>query len=181
MSMRRFGRDKDHRKALMVNLTKNLLINKSIKTTLPKAKDLREFIEPIITRSKEDTLHNRRIVAKKLMNDWKITKILFEEVAHHIKERNGGYLRILRCGVRKGDGATVGVIQFVDIPKFSTQIVTEEVKEVVAEGIIENSQDITVDTMTDNELQNTETTIKEEDIQLDTQDIHTDVQDNQVE
>jgi large subunit ribosomal protein L17 len=131
--MRRFRRDKDHRKALMVNLAKNLLIHKSIKTTLPKAKDLREFIEPIINRSKEDSLHNRRIVAKKLMNDWTITKILFEDIAAHIKERKGGYLRILRCAVRKGDGATVGLIQFVDIPKVNNRIITNE---------ITNSQDI---------------------------------------
>jgi large subunit ribosomal protein L17 len=119
--MRRFKRDKDHRRSLMVNLAKNLIKHKGIKTTISKAKDLRSFVEPILTKSKINSLHNKRNVAGILMNDWEIVDILFNEISPKIQERKGGYTRIIRTKLRKGDGATEVLIELVDLPKTSNK------------------------------------------------------------
>ena len=118
--MRRFKRDKDHRRALMVNLAKNLIKHKGITTTISKAKDLRSFVEPILTKSKINSLHNKRNIAGVLMNDWEIVDILFNEISPKIQDRKGGYTRIIKTGVRKGDGAVTALIELVDLPKTST-------------------------------------------------------------
>ena len=118
--MRRFKRDKDHRRALMVNLSKNLIKHKGIKTTISKAKDLRSFVEPILTKSKVNSLHNKRNIAAILMNDWDIVNILFDEISPKIQDRKGGYTRIIRTHLRKGDGATEVLIELVDLPRTST-------------------------------------------------------------
>jgi large subunit ribosomal protein L17 len=120
--MRRFQRDKDHRKALLINLTKNLIKHKGINTTITKAKDLKSFAEKILTRSKEDSLYNRKLIASKLMNDWDIVTELFNEIGPKIKNRNGGYLRIIKRGIRKGDGAVIAYIELVDLPRTTNQM-----------------------------------------------------------
>ena len=140
--MRRFSRDKDHRKALFMNLSRNLIINKRIITTLPKAKDLAIYIAKILTRCKVDNLHNRRILLSKFGIDAKeIVNMLYKEISPSIQNRNGGYTRIIRKGVRKGDGAVVAYIELVDLPlsnnepKISTTP-NDEVKTKVAESVV---------------------------------------------
>ena len=107
------GRRSPHRKALMANLASSLIIHKRIKTTVAKAKALRKFVEPILTRSKSDTTHSRRMVFRYVRNKDVVTE-LFGEVAEKIAKRPGGYTRILRTGVRFGDNAEMCVIELVD-------------------------------------------------------------------
>ncbi len=114
------GRKAEHRKALMSNLAVALIMHKRIKTTLPKAKELRRFIEPLITRAKEDTTHNRRIAFRYLRNKYAVTE-LFREVAKRAENRPGGYTRILKLGPRKGDGAEMALIELVDFNEVYTQ------------------------------------------------------------
>lgn len=118
--MRRFKRDKDHRRALMINLTKSLIKHKAIKTTVSKAKDLKIFAERILTKSKTNDLHSKRVIAGILMNDWDIVNELFNNITPKIQNRQGGYTRILKLGLRKGDGAMEVLIELVDLPKTST-------------------------------------------------------------
>jgi large subunit ribosomal protein L17 len=144
--MRRFKRDKDHRRALMVNLTKNLIKHKAIRTTISKAKDLRCFVEPILTKSKDGSLHNKRTIAGILMNDWLIVNELFENIAPKIKTRQGGYTRIIKLGLRKGDGATEVLIELVDMPKTTDKPAKPRVD--LASEVIEKvaqEQDISVE------------------------------------
>ncbi len=114
------GRKAEHRKALMSNLAVALIMHKRIKTTLPKAKALRQFVEPLITRAKEDTTHNRRIAFRYLRNKYAVTE-LFREVAKRAENRPGGYTRILKLGARKGDGAEMALIELVDFNDVYTQ------------------------------------------------------------
>lgn len=107
------GRTAAHRKALLSNLSAALIMEKRIFTTLAKAKALRKHIEPIITRSKTDSGHNRRTVFSRLQNAEAVTE-LFEIVADRVKERPGGYIRIIRTGYRKGDNAEMCMIELVD-------------------------------------------------------------------
>lgn len=138
--MRRFSRDKDHRKALFLNLSRNLITHKKILTTLPKAKDLAIYIAKILTRCKIDTLHNRRILLSKFGIDNKeIVNILYTEISPAIQKRNGGYTRIVKTSNRKGDGAPMAYIELVDLavstsePKIKkTQEKSEEVIHTVA-------------------------------------------------
>jgi large subunit ribosomal protein L17 len=107
------GRKYAHRKALLANLANDLILHKRIITTLAKAKELRKFIEPLVTKSKENTTHQRRVVFSYLTN--KITaKELFDTVAPKVGDRQGGYTRILRAGFRAGDNAEMAYIEFVD-------------------------------------------------------------------
>ena len=107
------GRTASHRKALLSNMACSLIEHKRINTTVAKAKALRVYIEPLLTKSKEDTTHNRRIVFSYLQNKEAVTE-LFRTVAPKIAERNGGYCRIIKTGFRLGDGADTAMIELVD-------------------------------------------------------------------
>jgi len=110
---RKFGRNKNQKTALMNSLALNLIIRGKIKTTEPKAKELRPFIEKIVTRAKKDTLASRKFIVSKLSNRKRETKKLFEVIAPKYKDKNGGYTRVLKLGVRKSDGAKMAIIEFV--------------------------------------------------------------------
>jgi large subunit ribosomal protein L17 len=107
------GRTKSHRDALLANLTISLIKAKRIETTLAKAKALRMYVEPLITKSKTDNTHSRRTVFSYLQ-DKEAIKILFGEIAEKVAERNGGYTRIIKLGQRQGDNAVVALIELVD-------------------------------------------------------------------
>jgi large subunit ribosomal protein L17 len=113
ISGRTFGRTSAHRKATMQAITVALLKHELIKTTLPKAKELRRFAEPLITRAKEDSLHNRRLAFDRLRDRDAVQK-LFNDLGPRDKARPGGYLRILRCGFRAGDDAPMAYVELVD-------------------------------------------------------------------
>lgn len=107
------GRTASHRKALLSNLASSLILNKRIVTTVAKAKELRKYVEPLLTKSKEDTTHNRRIVFSYLQNK-DVIKALFGEISEKIANRNGGYTRIIKLGTRQGDAAETAMIELVD-------------------------------------------------------------------
>lgn len=112
-SGRALSRTSSHRKAMFKNMMVSLLKHELIKTTLPKAKELRRFIEPIITMAKEDTIHRRRLAYSRLRDHDIVTK-LFTEIGPFYKTRPGGYLRILKCNFRKGDNAPMAIVELVD-------------------------------------------------------------------
>jgi len=108
------GRKTAHRHALLSNLASSLILNKRITTTVAKAKALRKYVEPLLTRSKEDTTHSRRVVMSYLQNKESL-KSLFGEVAGRINERKGGYTRIIKLGdARLGDGSDMCMMELVD-------------------------------------------------------------------
>lgn len=107
------GRQAGHRKALMSNMASSLILHKRIETTLAKAKAVRMFIEPLVTKSKEDTTHSRRVVFSYLKQKEAVTE-LFRTIAPKIADRPGGYTRILKTGFRLGDAADMCIIEFVD-------------------------------------------------------------------
>lgn len=107
------GRKKGHRDALLKNLAQSLIEHKRISTTLAKAKSLRLFVEPIITKSKENTTHSRRTVFSYLQNKDSV-KELFDVIAEKVADRPGGYCRIIKTGFRQGDGAETAMIELVD-------------------------------------------------------------------
>jgi large subunit ribosomal protein L17 len=107
------GRTDTHRKAMLSNMAASLILHKRIATTVAKAKALRTYVEPLITRSKEDTTHSRRTVFSYLQ-DKKAVSELFREISAKIMERPGGYTRILRTGYRQGDAADMCIIELVD-------------------------------------------------------------------
>ena len=107
------GRTDAHRKAMLSNMATSLIMHKRISTTLAKAKALRMYVEPIVTRSKNDTTHSRREVFAHLQNKYAVTE-LFREISPKIADRPGGYTRILKTGFRKGDNAEMCIIEFVD-------------------------------------------------------------------
>lgn len=109
-----------HRNALMKNLAGALITHKRINTTLAKAKVLRVFLEPLVTKSKENTMHSRRTVFSYLMNKYAVTE-LFDVIGPKIMDRPGGYLRIIKTGFRKGDGAETAMIEFVDFNEVYTK------------------------------------------------------------
>jgi len=111
---RKFGRRSSVRKALLVNLAKSLILHERIRTTLPKAKDLRPFVERLITVAKENTLANRRRLLSVFFNDRKVVSKMMSELATRYAVRNGGYTRIFKAGFRQGDNAPVGIIELVD-------------------------------------------------------------------
>ena len=113
ISQRKLNRTSAHRKALLINLSNALLKHEQITTTLPKAKELRPFVEKIITLSKKEDLHARR-KANSLLHDEKNIKKLFDVFAQRYKDRNGGYTRIVKLGNRYGDNAPTAVIELVD-------------------------------------------------------------------
>ncbi len=112
-SINHLGRQSGHRKALLSNLACSLILNKRITTTVAKAKALQSYVEPLITKSKEDTTHSRRIVFSYLKNKEAVTE-LFRTVAPKVAERPGGYTRVLHIGFRPGDAAEMALIELVD-------------------------------------------------------------------
>ena len=107
------GRKSGHRKALLANMASSLILHKRIITTEAKAKALKPYVEPLITKSKEDTTHNRRVVFSYLKDKNAVSE-LFRTIAPKIADRPGGYLRILHVGFRQGDAAEMALIEFVD-------------------------------------------------------------------
>ena len=113
ISRRKLGRSPAHRRALFRNQLASLVKEERIRTTLPKAKELRPIAEKVVTQGKQDTVHSRRIV-----NRWipqrDLVKKLFDEIAPRFSDRPGGYLRIVHLGPRKGDGAEMAILEFVE-------------------------------------------------------------------
>ena len=107
------GRKSGHRKALLANMAASLILNKRIQTTVAKAKALKTYVEPLITKSKDDSTHSRRVVFSYLKNKEAVTE-LFRTVAPKIADRPGGYTRVLKTGFRQGDGADMALIELVD-------------------------------------------------------------------
>ncbi len=107
------GRKKAHRGAMLSNMATSLIMHKRIFTTVPKAKALRQFVEPLITKSKEDTTHSRRVVFSVLKNKYAVTE-LFQTVSQKVGDRPGGYTRIIKTGYRLGDNAPMCFIELVD-------------------------------------------------------------------
>jgi len=114
-SGRQLNRNSSHRKAMFSNMTTSLFEKELIRTTLPKAKELRLMAEPLLTLSKNDSVANRRIAFSKLRDRAVVTK-LFNELGPRYKERPGGYLRIMKCGFRTGDKAPMAYVELVDRP-----------------------------------------------------------------
>ena len=107
------GRKSGHRKALLSNMASSLILHKRITTTVAKAKALKSYVEPLITKSKEDTTHNRRVVFSYLKNKEAVSE-LFRTIAPKVADRPGGYTRVLHVGFRKGDAAEMALIELVD-------------------------------------------------------------------
>ena len=118
------GRKHSHRKAMLANMAISLIMHKRITTTLPKAKALRVYVEPLITKSKEDTTHSRRVVFSYLQNKYAITE-LFSTIATKVADREGGYTRIIKLGHRSSDDAEMAFIELVD---FNENMAKSEVK-----------------------------------------------------
>lgn len=110
---RYFSRTSSHRKAMFKNMMVSLLKHEFITTTVAKAKELRSYMEPMITMGKTDSVHNRRLAFSRLRDRDMVTK-LFNEIGPHFKARPGGYLRVLKCGYRKGDCAPMAIVELVD-------------------------------------------------------------------
>ncbi|MBT8119764.1 MAG: 50S ribosomal protein L17 [Gammaproteobacteria bacterium] len=115
-SGRKLNRNSSHRKAMFSNMTNSLFDHEIIKTTLPKAKELRRVAEPLITLAKSDSVANRRSAFSKLRDKEMVGK-LFNELAPRYKDRPGGYTRIMKCGFRSGDAAPMAYIELVDRPE----------------------------------------------------------------
>lgn len=124
-SNRKLNRTSSHRLALLRNLTNALLRHEVIKTTLPKAKELRRVAEPIITLGKAPSLANRRLAFNRL-RDREIVVKVFDELGPRYQNRNGGYLRILKYGFRKGDNAPMALVELVDRPDLAVEPVEAE-------------------------------------------------------
>ena len=134
------GRKSGHRKALLANMATSLILHKRIQTTVAKAKALKMYVEPLITKSKEDSTHSRRVVFSYLKNKEAVTE-LFRTVAPKIADRPGGYTRVLKTGFRQGDGADMALIELVDFneaalasaPKAAKKTTRRSSKKAVAE------------------------------------------------
>lgn len=122
------GRKKAHREAMLSNMAASLILHKRIFTTVAKAKALRVYVEPMITRSKEDSTHARRVVFAELQNKYAVTE-LFSKVAEKVAGRPGGYTRILKTGNRLGDNAAMCFIELVDFNVAYTQAKNEAKKD----------------------------------------------------
>jgi large subunit ribosomal protein L17 len=179
------GRKTGHRKAMLSNMACSLIEHKRITTTLAKAKVLRGFVEPILTKSKTDSTHSRRTVFSYLQNKDVVTE-LFRDIAPKIAERNGGYTRIIRTGFRLGDNAEMCMIELVDFNDIYTNekakkttrrsrrggsAVAKEVvittEEVVSDAVVEASEETptystTNDVVSEDEIQDSEDTTTEE-------------------
>jgi large subunit ribosomal protein L17 len=123
--LRKLNKTSSHRLAMLRNMTNSLFLHEVIKTTLPKAKELRRVAEPLITLAKEDTLANKRLAFDRLRDRDMVVK-LFAELGPRYKERKGGYLRILKFGFRQGDNAPMALVELVDRPAVSEAPEAEE-------------------------------------------------------
>lgn len=124
-SGRQLNRNSSHRKAMFQNMTNSLFEHELIKTTLPKAKELRRVAEPLITLAKEDSVASRRLAFDR-MRDKNMVGKLFSELAPRYKDRPGGYLRIMKCGFRAGDAAPMAYVELVDRPEMTEAAVEVE-------------------------------------------------------
>jgi len=124
-SNRKLNRTSSHRQAMLRNMANSLLRHEVIKTTLPKAKELRRVAEPLITLSKNATLANRRLAFSRT-RDRDIVGKLFNELGPRYQARNGGYLRILKCGFRVGDNAPMALVELVDRPEAEVEVAAAE-------------------------------------------------------
>ena len=115
-SGRRLGRNSPHRRAMYRNMAASLFMHETVRTTLPKAKELRRVVEPLITLAKEDGVANRRLAFNRLRDDAAVGR-LFKELGPRFKKRPGGYLRILKTGFRAGDSAPMAIVQLLDQPE----------------------------------------------------------------
>ncbi len=122
---KKIGKNASHRKAMLSNMASSLIEHKRIKTTHQKALELKKFIEPMITKAKDATLHNRRQVLKSLKNQDAV-KTLFDVIGPSYAERPGGYTRIIKLGSRVNDAAKMSLIEFVDKSNLETESVVEE-------------------------------------------------------
>jgi len=118
------GRKSSHRKAMYRNMAASLIVHETIKTTVPKAKELRRVIEPLITLAKQDGVANRRLAFSRLRDKASVGK-LFNELGPRFKERPGGYLRILKAGFRRGDSAPMAIVQLLDQPAQAEEAAAE--------------------------------------------------------
>ena len=123
-SGRKLNRTSSHRKAMFKNMAASLVEHEVIKTTLPKAKELRRVAEPLITLAKEDSVANRRLAFDRLRNKAAVGK-LFTDLGPRFKERPGGYIRIIKCGFRHGDNAPIAYVELLDRPAVEAETVTE--------------------------------------------------------
>lgn len=138
------NRQAGHRKALLANMASSLIMHKRINTTLAKAKALRVYVEPLITKSKNDTTHSRRTVFSYLKDKFAVAE-LFRTVAPKISERQGGYTRILKIGFRQGDAAEMAMIELVDFNEAALAGTTKkEVKKTTRRGRSKKAADATV-------------------------------------
>jgi len=126
-ALRKLNRSSSHRAAMFRNMSNSLLRHEIIKTTLPKAKELRRYVEPVITLGKNPSLSNRRLAFNRLRDREIVTK-LFSELGPRYVTRPGGYLRILKYGFRKGDNAPMALVELVDRPEDKTIFKSESVK-----------------------------------------------------
>jgi large subunit ribosomal protein L17 len=176
--LNRLGRTSEHRKALMRNLAIALIEHKRIRTTLAKARSLRQFVEPLITKSKSDTTHNRRVVFSYLQNKEAI-KELFGVVSEKVVDRPGGYVRIIRVGFRRGDGSEMAMIELVDFnedyaaPKAGESTTESGRRRRTRRGKSGTGQTETVNAATSSEIENsartaTEDVVTEVESQVDT-------------
>ena len=127
-SGRKLNRNSSHRKAMFKNMTASLVEHEIIKTTLPKAKELRRVAEPLITIAKDDSVANRRLAFNRLRNKATVGK-LFSELGPRFKNRPGGYIRILKCGHRQGDNALMAYVELVDRPVVEEDHSEDEIEE----------------------------------------------------
>ncbi len=118
-SGRRLGRNSAHRKAMYRNMAASLMRHETIRTTLPKAKELRRVVEPLITLAKDDQVSKRRLAFSRLRDEVAVGK-LFNELGPRFKDRPGGYLRILKIGCRPGDAAPMALVQLLDQPEMES-------------------------------------------------------------
>ncbi|MCS6763221.1 MAG: 50S ribosomal protein L17 [Candidatus Protistobacter heckmanni] len=118
--LRKLNRTSSHRLAMLRNMSNSLIEHEAIKTTLPKAKELRKVVEPLITLGKKDNLSNRRLAFDRLRNRENVTK-LFTELGPRYATRPGGYLRILKFGFRQGDNAPMALVELVDRPEVAEE------------------------------------------------------------
>ena len=129
--LRKLNRTSSHRQAMFRNMANSLLRHEVIKTTLPKAKELRRVVEPLITLGKKPSLANRRLAFNRLRDRDMVGK-LFNELGARYATRNGGYLRILKFGFRDGDNAPMALVELLDRPEVEEVVDAEQVAEVVA-------------------------------------------------
>ena len=136
----KLGRKSAHRKAMLGNMAVSLFEHKRITTTSTKAKALKIFVEPLITKSKNDTVHNRRICFSKLRNKHGV-KILFDEISKKVADRPGGYTRVIKLGNRLGDNASMAMIELVDFNDIYNSISSNESEVPVAESTPESTSE----------------------------------------